>query len=423
LITGIRRAGSSPFPSIIRFKHLPIVADKWWAWLLGFYFSSGCIYERRRYYKDIHWDEVTMMFAVHEDVIPMLKTVLQNIGNQYFFLLQKYSRSVELKDKGLGTTIRARIHFGSAVFQVLKKFGLPTTFKDHKMSGCGSRAFNPRIPNWVRDNETFMRFFFEGYLNGTRSASHLKPADNDQHYPIPNVMVYVHCNGRPEKAIRNFLKTIQKWLRKQGVTAYLHKDEQHKTKGNSRYILRIGDKKGRTWLINNLDIEKPDLRARLYLRAEADKDPVIYEILRKIHSPDNVILGLILEQPRTQDMLERALQIRQEALLESLVRLVNDGIIKHVEGCYYYEPDKFVSKRIAEMQEIQTYLKSKIWKYGESFLYQCQSCQKVFLRSHDRCSLCGSIVVPVARNKVLRYYVSRLAKPQKIISLLERRKT
>jgi len=423
LITGIRKAGYCPHPSIVRFKHLPIVANRWWAWLLGFYFSSGCIFERRRYYKNVSWDEITLMFAVHEDVIPLVANVSRNIGNQSFFIQKRQCRSgIVVKDKGLGTTIRARIHIGSAVYQVLKKFGLPTEFKRHKLVGGGSRIFNPRIPKWVEENDEFMLAFIEGYINGTRSGSHLHAArgNHDAQFPVPNAMIYINCNGRPEDDVKNFLMSIQKWLRKQGVRTTLRKDTGHKTKGNVRYLLTVGNKVGRKWLIEHLDIEKPELRARLFIREEADKDPVLYEILRKIRTPDNVILGLLLEQPRNQDMLH-SLQIRPEGLMESLNRLLKLGVIAKIGEYYYYKPDKFVSDRIAEMQEMQSYLKSEVWKYSKSLLYQCQNCQKVYIRPHEKCAFCDSTVQPVTRDKVLRNLVLRLIKPRIIESILKQR--
>jgi len=417
VIVGIRRAGYCPHPSIIRFKRLPIMANKWWAWLLGFYFSSGCIFERKRYYKNITWDEVTMTFAAHEDVIPLVKNVSQNIGNSSLIIQQRYCRNgIEVKDKGLGTTVRARIRMGGAVYLVLKKFGLPTEFKRHQLVGGGSRVFNPRIPEWIKENAEFMLAFFEGYINGSRSASHLHPAQGKHHtqFCVPNTMVYINCNGRPEANVENFLKDIQKWLSKQGVNANLWKDKVHKTEGNVRYILTIGDKKGRNWLLDNLDIEKPELRARLFIRREAGKDPVLYEVLRKIRSPDNVVLGLLLEQPRSQNMLQRSLQMRSEGLAESLERLQELGIIAKIKEYYYYKPDKFVSDRIAEMQELQNYLKNQIREYSHSLLYQCQKCLKVYIRPHDSCLVCGAIVQPTSRHQILSHLRHMLSVPSKI---------
>jgi len=425
LVTGIRRAGFTPNPSIIRFDHLPIVADKWWAWLLGFYFSSGCVFERKRYYKNVTWDEVTMVFATHEDVIPFVANVSRNIGNQRFFVRRIYKELNEVKDKGLGTTIRPLIHMGSAVFLVLKKFGLPTQFQRHQLIGGGSRVFNPRIPDWVKENDEFMLAFLEGYVNGTRSCSHLHPAvgQHDVQLPVPNTMVYLNCNGRPERDVKNFLSYIQRWLLKQGVKTTLNKDTGHKTKGSARYILTIADKNGRKWLVDNLDIAKPELRARLFIRQEADKDPILYEVLRKARTPDNVVLGLILEQPSTQSMLQHSLQIRPEGLSESLGRLLELGVITKIGEHYHYKPDKFVSDRIATMQELQAYLKSEIWKYARSLLYQCRNCRKVYLKQHDKCPLCGSYVQPVDRDRVLRPLVLRLRKPRIIEWVLSQRRS
>lgn len=422
LVTGVRRAGFCPHPSIVRFKRLPIAADKWWAWLLGFYFSSGCIFERRRYYKNVTWDEITMVFAAHEDVIPLVASVSHNIGNERFFIHKKYCRDrIEVKDKGLGTTVRARIHMGSAVYLVLKKFGLPTEFKHHKLIGGGSRVFNPRIPEWVKENDEFMLAFLEGYINGAHSCSHLTPIQgmHDSHFCVPNIIIYINCNGRPENYIKNFLLDIRKWLGKQGVKTEVHKDTGHKTKGNVRYILSIGDKNGRKWLLDNLDIEKPELRARLFVREEADKDPVLYEVLREIRTPDNVILGLILEQPRTEEQLRNSLQMRSEGISESLQRLKKAGIITTKEEYYCYEPDKFVQRKIAEMSELQAYLKSQIWKYSDSLLYQCQSCQKVYIRRHEKCRICRGPVQPTSRTKVLRHLVSLLKAPRNVEAKLK----
>lgn len=418
LIIGLRKGKySDSNERALHFKRLPIVADKWWAWLFGNYFSSGCIYYRERYYDT---PGINIRLRAHEDVIPLIVEACNNVGSKA--VIQDYipERPI-VTDVGLGTTIRRVVQLGWPEYLVFKKFGLPTEFRKMRLRGTGSRAYYPKIPSWIKANDEFMKYLFEGYINGSRGVSHLCAPKTriPLKMRVPQAIIYVHCNGKPKEYVIQFLLDIQKWLKKQGVTSYFHRNAGYLMKGLFQYRLWIINKKSRQWLLDNFDIARPEMRARLFIKAEADKDPALYEVLREIRTPDNVILGLILEQPTTEEALCKSLQMRPEGITKSLQRLLNYGVIARKEAYYYYEPDKFIEHRLSELSELQAYYKAQIWKYSGSLLYQCENCQKVYIRPHEKCRLCGAPVQPTDRAKILRHLVRMLSGPRTVEAKLK----
>ena len=326
----------------LHFEHLPIRPNKWWAWLLGLYFSSGTVYLRERYYKH---KGIFFRVRVHVPVIQMVKEAVANIGSTVL-VYQPKGKSRAKKDRGLGTTFRSYVTLGWPVFIVLAKMGLPTEFIDREASGSGSRSYKTRVPAWIKNNDEFMQFFIEALTNG-RGRSMLWPTKEDGK---PKLCVVINMVGKPEQYVKQFLVDVNSWFSRHGNSGYLRKTSYYNNDDPDMvcyelYFYRINIPE---FFLEHFRITKPDLRARLIISKEAKKDPVLYEALRTLRSPDNVILGMLIEKPLSKEDMVSVLQMREEGIEESIEKLMNLGLVFYDEGLYYFEPEPFRQKRSIE---------------------------------------------------------------------------
>ena len=332
VITGFRKGIFSDNVRELHFARLPIKGNRWWAWLLGFYFGTGAIYRRERYY--VGAEGPTIKMRVLEDVVPLLAEVIQIIGAKFLLRRQK-SHTVTRKDVGLGTGTRRSLILGQPTYRVLVKMGLPTDFLHHKPNQSGSRSVKPQIPDWIKGNDEFMIAFLEGFVNSKGQSAISNSRTIRQQQPVPHLFVYLRMTGEPEEYVKQFLVDIQNWLEKQGIIGKLRKVEWYSaTSGVVQYELSLQNSKAHRWLLRTLNIRRPDLRARLILIEEAHTNPALYEALRILRSPNDVILGLIVEKPRTREEFD-SLQMMKEGIDASLVSLQSKGLIEKRNGTFH----------------------------------------------------------------------------------------
>lgn len=400
IIVGFRKGKGSTNVRELKIR-LPIRGNKLWAWLLGYYFAVGAVVSRKR--DGGKYREIRM--RAHENVIPLISQILKKLGAKC--VVYDRAKCHAIKDKGLGTTARRTVVLGYPEYLVLIKMGLPTDFLEHNPNQSGSRSFNPKIPNWIKKNDKFMTSFIEGFVNG-RGQSVLSSIKFQQKLPVPHLSVILRMNGTPEASVKRFLLEIKEWFEKQGIKGYFRKIDYYPVKGQVQYELVFFKKKARKWFIKNLDIKRPDLRARLLIREEADKDPLLYEILRELRTPDNVILGMILEHPRTQRNLENSLQMKKEGIVESLQSLELKGIIRRREQIFYYDPKEFKEKVIIYYEQVRRELLKRYREYSTALLHGCTECGVVYTTCLQNCLICGAEVKPMARDKILSNFNGKL---------------
>lgn len=405
VITGFRKGIWSNNVRALHFKRLPINGNKSWAWLLGFYFATGTIYLRERYYD--YSEGPTVRLRAVEDVLPKLAGVIKNIGARFIVGTQGAPKEI-VKDIGIGTTPRRYAILGRPTYLVLVKMGLPTDFLAQKLNRSGSRSIKPRIPTWIKNNDAFMTAFIEGFTNA-KAASVIVTSVSTLKRPIPHLVIFLRMIGEPEGYVKQFIGDIQNWFLKQGIIGKARKVDWYtcSSSGVVQYELAFHNKKAYEWMLKNLDIRRPCLRARLVLFEEARKRQVLYEILRVIKSPDDIILGMILEQPRTWKGFEN-LQMRKEGVAKSLLWLQNKGIIVKKGETFVYSPEKFKQESIEHNREIEESATQRYLEYSTSLLLQCKGCGMVYAEQTS-CS-CGGSVEPTMRTKILgNLYGKRLA--------------
>jgi len=408
-ITGFRLGKFSDNVREMLFKQLPIIADKWWAWMLGYYFGAGNIHNPTRegeYSRVGGLESIYIRMRVHDPMLPKFLEVARNLGMQavhYQMAANKY-RGAGRGRVGVGTS--ELIVFGWPEFVVLKKFGLPTAILDEKVDRMSyqlaSANYRAKIPEWILEDDECMQYFIEGYLSTGKCPTVLDtvPQVGNRERNQPHQEVRINAVGYPDEDVREFIHNIHLWFSKHGVTSpYSRSIVSGKNRFN--YTLTLVNMEAFRFLMSTFELNKPAMRARLYLRMEAEEDPVVYEALRKLKNPENVVLGAILEQPMTADEVSYDLRMYPEKADETLENLILEGlIIKKVEH-YHYEPAKFIQQSIANYNEIAEEKRKRAEQYGLQLLYQCQQCTHVYITKHSECGLCGGKVTPTSRWSIL----------------------
>lgn len=322
----------------LHFNHLPVYPDKWWAWLLGLYFSAGTIYFRDRYYKH---RGLIFRIRVANPVIPMVYEAAANIGSTILDYPPEYKP--HRVATGLGTGRRPYVTLGWPVFLVLEKFGLPGDLQPEEYFGSGSRSHKPAVPSWIKENDEYMRYFIEAFINSSRGASYLFPAKDNG----PVFRITITMTGKPEEHVKQFLMDVNGWFQSHGTPGHLRKTDYYLNDDPemTHYLLEFYRMDMTEFFLSNFRIRKPELRARLTVMKAAMEDPVLYEALRTLSTPDNVILGMLIEKPLSKKEVENMLQMQSRGIDESVQRLLDLGLIFLDQEQYCYEPEPFRQSR------------------------------------------------------------------------------
>jgi len=392
VITGFRKGIFSNNVRVMKGR-LPIRGSKWWAWLLGFYFRVGTVYHRERYYST---KGVNIKLRVHEDVVPLLREVITNVGGKFVLANAQKTHTKLPKDLGLGTTARRTVNLGWPEYIVLVKMGLPTDYTHEETRKSGSRAVKPKIPEWVKNNDEFMRSFVEGYVNGGVQST---IAHDGKGRPVPHLFIFIRNNGRSEQYVARFVSDIKDWFDRKGVTSYCRKVETYKIEGRVMYEVSFQSLKSHRFFLENFEIRLTSLRARLLICEEAERNQLVYEILRELNAPDDVILGMLFEKPQSQSDLEARLQMRKQGITRSLETLQGKGIIVKSGNTFFYAPAIFKERWLKREERVGAALVKQAGRVSASLLFQCEKCGSVDTR---QTCFCGGSMKPISRASVLR---------------------
>lgn len=409
-IIGFKKGpGAKPIHS-----RFPVHANKWWAMIFGFYYSSGSRNMRLRKGKYV---EDLMRIRAHDDVIPMVMQAARAVGAEPII-----SGYIPVYDKphanGLGTTCLPTIRLSSSIMIVMEKFGMPIAWQTDERLGKGSRGrtsssnIEPFIPDWIKEDHTRMHGFVEAFINGSKGQSilartKLKPTDPRKR-PWLNLHILLRMSGRPKEWIRRFLRDIGDWMEVFGVDVYFRELKYYSQRvetediGTWKYELAIHGMKGWKWFLDTFEIRRPDLRARVYARVESMTNQTLYECLLSVGSPENVILGRLYEQTMTKAELITCFQMREVGIVKSLQNLQKRGMITRRGDHYYYDPEEFTKRFIKENKALSEQLTNRMARWADKLLYQCPECHRVYIKPRMKCGLCGGEVGPVARSEVLK---------------------
>jgi len=389
---------------------LPIIADKWWAWLLGFYFGAGNAMKSYRAGPKSRPGGFTAMYVklrANDEVIPRLLEVAKHTGiKAMMYVLRGPKYRGEGKQRVTGR--REYIVLGWPEYYVLRKFGLPTAWEewtDRRKIQMASPNYKPVIPEWIKEDDDLMHSFIEGFLATAKVTSALTPRKDPRSGRIVHrITVAPNMVGTPDEYIKQFMTDIYFWFMRQGYLGFLRKVEEHKASNleRSKYELSYTDIPFCRFLLSRFNIYKSELRARLLAKVEAEEDPILYEALRVLRNPDNVVLGLLLEQPLTTGDIEDLLLMKPEGIKLSLKSLMDKGIVTKKEDYYYYDPKVFAERKAKKYNESAEEYLEKINLYMNSFLHQCSQCNHVYIKETTVCSYCNGKVLGVSRHDVVR---------------------
>ena len=408
-ITGFRVGKFSDNVREVKIPRLPIVADGWWAWLMGFYFGAGNCQTAIINGPNTRpggWTARYIRLRANDEVIPRLLEVAKHTGIKamvYAMQGPKYRG----KGKRAITGTRENIVLGWPEYYILRKFGLPTAWeewdgrRDVQMS---SASYKPVIPGWIKGDDEIMRLFIEGFMATAKVSSALGPTDSPTtERPIPRLAIIPSFMGMPDADVKRFMTDIHLWFGKHGFLGYLRKDEEYKVihPDKVRYYLHYTSLGFFKFLLSHFNIYKSEFRARLFARTEAENDQILYEALRTLRAPDNVILGLLLEQPLTEGDIEDLLLMKPDGIEPSLKKLMDMGLAVKQGEYYSYYPAVF-AERTAEKydQSAQDYLE-KMTVYLDRLLFQCPQCKQVYINETTECNYCSGEVTPVQRHGIV----------------------
>jgi len=406
-ITGFRVGKFSDNVREMRFKQMPIIADKWWAWMLGYYFGAGNIHSYFREGEKTRaggFQSMYIRMRVHEPILPKFFEVATHLGMHavhYQMSGEKYGGEGKAK---IGIGKSEHIVFGWPEFLVLEKFGLPTEFlgelenrKDYQLASSG---YKPKIPDWILSDDDYMQYFIEGYMTTGKSQSTLGPAEQAGGLKIGRAEIIFNGIGYPDEAIKTFMQQIHLWFTRQGIIPGFT-EEIAAGKDRHNYRLHITSHEGYVYCLNAFDIHKPEMRARLYIMLESYDDPVINEALRVLENPENVVLGMLLEQPMTAEETAFDLRMYPDTAFKALENLVRMGLAVKELDHYHYEPMEFVKNTIEKYKDLAEEKRQRMTEYATRLLHQCQGCRQVYVTERSECGLCGNQVIPVPRRSVL----------------------
>lgn len=404
-ITGFRVGKFSDNVREVKVKQLPIIANKEWAWLFGFYFGAGNMFYMERegpHSKKGGYNSIYIRIRVQDPLIPRFLSNSNSIG------LHAVNYQVTEKFRGsgkgnIGVGIRDQIVFGWPEYVILKKFGLPDDVfevDDRKELLLAASGYKPVIPSWILNNDNYMQQFIDGYMSTGKCQTSLQVASQITKRSIPVLEVRILGIGYTEKHIKTFMQQMHLWFTRQGVIPGLNKAE---STGKNRFnynliITKLDDIK---FIKENFNLQ-PQHKARIYVRLEADEDPVIYEAIRSYGNPENIILGSILEQPMTVEDITYDLRMYKNKAEDSLNNLVEYGLAKKEGEVYRYDPAEFAARTIQKYKHLSEEKRQRMAEYSDQLLYQCGSCREVYIKPTESCELCYDEVHPVFRKNVLR---------------------
>jgi len=413
-IVGIRRGkGNDKMCRELRFPRLPIVADRWWAWLIGIYFSSGNIYSyfglnsRTRGSRGPQRRDIRI--RVHDEVQPKLMEVSTHIGAPallYPAAAQNPNSKYEDKNvKKLGAGQRSSITYGWPTYLVLEKFGVPMDWLElgtRKHMSHASRGYKPRVPEWIKENDAFMKYFIEGYLSGGQGHSFLSTAKSLNQRSRPNCHIGFNLTGKPEEMVHTFLTDIKEYLDKKGLVSNKIRNIVYNRKDPARVKLQLNytNYNAIKWFSENIHLTRNDVRSRCTLYTDAKDDIVLYEALRQLKSYEAVLLGTFYEQPKTKGDIE--FQMHPDHVALGIHQLHAYGLIEYEGDLIVYNPTRFITKTQEKYEWEATITQNTINEYMKHLLYQCQTCLHVYTSATDKCHYCGNYVDPVPREKIIK---------------------
>uniref|UniRef100_A0A6M3MG01 Uncharacterized protein n=1 Tax=viral metagenome TaxID=1070528 RepID=A0A6M3MG01_9ZZZZ len=402
-VIGIRKGTSSVGNQID--VSLPLRPNKWWAGMFGFWFSSGGYYSRTR----DNETEVVVRFHMDSTVVPLFIETSKKIGHMPY---RRYDRpSKAIKAMNLRARPKSTMILNRAAIPIMEKFGLqlPTIEQRPCQPRAGrkkaAKIYNVILPQWILEDDECMHSFIECYINGQHAASIM-----NSHGKAILTHVYIRFPSiEPEQG-----KTLAEQIREYLVRKYgFHIHSKRMWRPHPRtptWELIITHRDHLRVLMDNFEIVRVGMRARLLMTEAIQKYPLLYEAIKKLNSSQIVLLGLIYEAPREYKEIKEAVPMRPQVLKDSLRMMKEMRVVKEENGVWDIDYLNLKIVITAEKTMSMKILQAKAAKYSERLLFQCCDCSQVYIKSREICGICEGKVEPVARRRVLRSINQRIGR-------------
>ena len=216
-------------------------------------------------------------------------------------------------------------------------------------------------------------------------------------------MVLPSFMGMPDVDVKQFITDIYLWFGKHGHFGNLRRDEEYKSlhPDKVKYNLYYTSSGFFKFLLSHFNIYKSELRSRLFAIIEAEDDKILYEALRVLKTPDNVILGLLLEQPLREGDIEDLLLMNPDGIEPSLKRMMDMGLVVKQGEYYSYYPAVFAEKTADEYEQSAQEFLAMMTLFMDKLLFQCQQCKQVYINEITECNQCGGNVEGTPRSGIV----------------------
>jgi len=322
---------------------LPVIADEDWAWLFGFWFSSGGLITRERPGKDGYiTTERSIRFSVDARVfqnklVPILKRIayVPKLGRVWYMKKGARHKLDKGRRKGVGGRPRRQFVLVRPVREIAEKFGLPKEYKGRpgqRGRRYGSRKSSPQIPEWCHNNRDRLHAFIEGYINGTTIASSFYP--NEWGNLVRNVEI--KFGGWKREEVEGRYNIVADYLLSIGITG-THHVIPHKTTNLYWCGYWIHDDISLRLLYEEFDIQRPDLRARLALNYELNHR--LYQACKQLNSTGILLLGALIQEPMSREALYEEFRIERENIDKELEHLLQHKIAYSEDNYYHLNTD------------------------------------------------------------------------------------
>ena len=341
------RAGYSSRTEVIFPQGFPVKPTDDHAWLLGLFFSSGGLHNRRRG-RTRYPVGRAIRFCVSDPLIEKLLEIGKRIGDvPHIYDPNTSLRTGQPRRTGIGNRRRKSAVFHSVTVEILAKFGMPKYsvpvkdrygWDDHISRGKGRvyslRSIGLKLPDWICRNDRFMHAFVEGYINGQKGAS-WSYSKQQRNYRVNESHVQVRAAGMNKKQTLSFLKKIRDYLQKFDITGKIRPMTYPNSRLTYWLAFEIWKHDSLINLFDSFEILRPDLRARLFLVKH--RMPLILKMLQELGSLSTVVLGLMIEKPRTLKEIVNLLRLSNRQAEKVLQKLIKNGIARTDGHRYFVE--------------------------------------------------------------------------------------
>lgn len=410
------RWGSSTIGNQLELS-LPVTPNKWWAKIFGFWFSAGGYHYRDRKGKG---SEAVLRFSIDSTVVPLFMEAAKMIGSIPYRRYDKPSQAIKAMD--LRARPKSTMILNRCAIPILEKFGLqlPTLEQRPKATQQGGRKkaakiYNVIIPQWILDDDENMHSFIEGYLNGQLGASMM-----NSHTRSIKTHVYIRFSSDIPEQGEIMGEHVNDYLvRKYGMNIHSNR-MQRRPPRTPTWELRIAHREHLFTLMNNFEIARVGMRARLLMTEAIQIYPVLWMAVRKLNSTQIVLLGVIYEAPIGYTEMREALPVRPEVLDDSLKLMKELNVVKEVDGVWSIDYPNLTARIKDDQTRRVKILQSRAAAYSERLLFQCSNCSQIYIKARETCGICEEEVVSVSRRKVLRSINNRMGKIKSRLEQIEK---